>query len=293
MRSPVSRPTALIFTFVLLIGGCRSDLTGPPSTILSSSAGTRAHRATNGILFTLDHRQSTLTATGGKPVHLSREMMTRLEKDFDLMKVVEERRIHFQAQPRYRQLGKARPSASTRLIRAAVGRSTGPFAPSTRSAQLGSMAPRLSADIYDGMDESGVSCLEIAQAIYAEQPIYDHARDQLDEALFELSQAGARGEWGVEDFEAAALAEVAEWNYQAELSKMNFLAVMYNSYNCWSNDWTDASVSSGGGGGGDGSGGGGGGCHEEYGTLEISYDGGMTWEDLWSGWVSVCGEMAE
>jgi uncharacterized membrane protein YgcG len=47
-----------------------------------------------------------------------------------------------------------------------------------------------------------------------------------------------------------------------------------------------------GGGGGDpgdgGGGSGGSGCTREYGVIEISYDGGLTWEVWWQGWYTLC-----
>lgn len=46
-----------------------------------------------------------------------------------------------------------------------------------------------------------------------------------------------------------------------------------------------AALCSGGGGGGGGSG-----CTWEYGVIEISYDGGVTWEVWWQGWYTVCDE---
>ncbi len=287
----------LASTLAVLLASCGTDTTAPPSNLLQSAfdqiapiSGNRVHRAANGVAFIINHREGTLTATGRKPVRLSREVISRLEKDFDLMSVVETRRAHFKAQPDYQRLTHQTQARGALLRVSAVDRSPA-FSTATGANGFASpIAPRMSAAIFDGMDESGISCLEIAQAIYAEQPIYDHALRQLDEALFEVSQAGTRddGVWDWEDYAAALLVEVAEWNYQVELNKMNFLAVLYNSYNCWSNDWTDASVSSGGGGGG---GGGGSQCYESYGTIEISYDGGMTWQDLWTGWYSVCGEM--
>jgi len=51
------------------------------------------------------------------------------------------------------------------------------------------------------------------------------------------------------------------------------------------------SCGGGGGGGGDtggGSGGGGGNCTEHWGVIEVSYDGGATWETLWEGWYTEC-----
>ena len=42
------------------------------------------------------------------------------------------------------------------------------------------------------------------------------------------------------------------------------------------------------------SGGGGGGynCSWDYITIQISYDGGATWQDYWSGWAQVCESLA-
>ena len=58
---------------------------------------------------------------------------------------------------------------------------------------------------------------------------------------------------------------------------------------------TDASAScggdgGGGGGGGGGDGGGGSGCTVQWGTIEISYDGGATWEVWWQGYYTLCEE---
>ena len=30
-------------------------------------------------------------------------------------------------------------------------------------------------------------------------------------------------------------------------------------------------------------------CHQEYVYIDISYDGGSTWSELWEGWATVCG----
>ena len=29
-------------------------------------------------------------------------------------------------------------------------------------------------------------------------------------------------------------------------------------------------------------------CWQEYMVIEISYDGGITWQEFWSGWGTVC-----
>ena len=291
---PTSIRSALKLALVLVATSCSSDVTGPdpassvPIGGFTRVNGNRGHRSANGVVFTLDHRAGTLTAAGGKTVRLRPDLFTRLEKDFDAMEAVEARTAHFKAQKDYARVRQLPPQRSSYRILP-----SGSAAPSTTSGAR-SAGPRLgpgaSGDIYDGMTEGAISCLEIAQTIYAEQPVYDHAREALDEALFDAGQAGSRGEWDPGDYIAVAALEVADWNYQVELMKMNFLAVLYNSYNCWDNNWTDASTAGSGGGGGDG--GGGGGCYEQYGSIDISYDGGATWDELWSGWYSVCGEMA-
>ena len=56
---------------------------------------------------------------------------------------------------------------------------------------------------------------------------------------------------------------------------------------------TESCGGGGGGGGSDGGGGGGGGgggCTMQYGKIEVSYDGGATWETWWEGWYSECDE---
>jgi hypothetical protein len=30
------------------------------------------------------------------------------------------------------------------------------------------------------------------------------------------------------------------------------------------------------------------GCHDEYVYVEVSYDGGLTWVEMWEGWAEVC-----
>ena len=44
-----------------------------------------------------------------------------------------------------------------------------------------------------------------------------------------------------------------------------------------------------GGGSGTSGGGGGSGCHSEYAIVEVSYDGGATWQKFYEGYVTVCG----
>ena len=300
MHRPVPHVIRIALSSILVAAlfGCGADTTAPdvaqpPSiaSLLDHLNGNRVHRAASGVVFTINHQEGTLRASGGKPIYLSPKMIASLEKDFDLINVVEVRRARLKRSPDYgRQLAQVRRNGVRRLIRASTLNATTPAAtaPSPKGT-VSQFAPRISSDIYDGMDQSGISCLDIAQNIMAEQPIYDHALAVLDEALLEVSQAGARdnGAWSPDDYAAAALLEVAEWNYQVELFKMNFLAVLYNSYYCWDNHWTDASVSGGGGGGG----GGGSSCYEEWGSLEASYDGGMTWTEIWSGYYTVCGEM--
>jgi hypothetical protein len=303
MHRPVPRiiGTALVSALALVAGSCSTDTTGPDASSsipvggFARINGNRVHRASNGVVFTLDHSEGTLTATGGKRIRLRPDLFTRLEKDFDGMQAVETRTEHFKAQKDYQRVAQAQSMrhAAYRVHPSVASPPAGPSGAHSSGLQLGS---GVSADLYDGMDLTGTSCLEIAQAIYAEQPKYEYAREQLDHALFDAAQAGSRdgGTWDWEDYLAALALEAADWNYQVELTTMNFLAVLYNSYNCWDNHWTDASVtSSGGGGGGSGGDGGGGSCYEAYGSVDISYDGGATWEELWSGWYSVCGEMAE
>lgn len=52
----------------------------------------------------------------------------------------------------------------------------------------------------------------------------------------------------------------------------------------------DAMTASCGGGGGAGFDPGNYSCHWDYITLEISYDGGQTWQHFWSGWAQICDE---
>lgn len=61
------------------------------------------------------------------------------------------------------------------------------------------------------------------------------------------------------------------------------------SYDPYAPEENAATASCGGGGGGGGSDSGGNySCYWDYITLEISYDGGQTWEHFWSGWAKVC-----
>ncbi len=51
---------------------------------------------------------------------------------------------------------------------------------------------------------------------------------------------------------------------------------------------TETCDGGGGGTGGDGGGGGSDGCSTQYGKIEVSYDGGVTWETWWEGWYTEC-----
>jgi hypothetical protein len=81
---------------------------------------------------------------------------------------------------------------------------------------------------------------------------------------------------------------------EALLTQLNILAVLYNSYLCWNNDWQvppDSTLPPLPGTVGDGSGGGGGSgltCENDYVVIEVSYDDGATWEVWWEGNAQVC-----
>ncbi|HEY1951867.1 MAG TPA: hypothetical protein VGG76_03585 [Gemmatimonadaceae bacterium] len=288
MNSSAVRRAGFVVSSVLTFApaACRSHLTGPARStvhsVIGRPAADRIHRSVAGVVFTIDHEHSTLAADGGRAVRLPRDLTNELEKDFDLMTVVEERRAHFRLQPRYAALGRALAAGSARVLRASEGSAVVVGATSSSNSTFGSvLLPRASADPFDGLDENAISCPEIAQAIYTEQPIYDRALDELDHALLALARSGPGTAASRPDDEDAA--EVAEWRYDVELNKMNFLAVLQSSYDCWGGDWFDPSVSSGAAGDTpDGTG-----CHRESGTLSVK--AGTDWRGLWSGSYSVCG----
>src|SRR2546430_10689242 len=107
---PKSIGSALISALTLVAASCSTDATGPdggsPVVVggFGQINGNRVHRAANGVVFTLDHREGTLTATGGKKVRLKPDVFTRLEKDFDLMQAVDVRPEHFKAQKDFAQV---------------------------------------------------------------------------------------------------------------------------------------------------------------------------------------------
>jgi hypothetical protein len=64
--------------------------------------------------------------------------------------------------------------------------------------------------------------------------------------------------------------------------------IYMESYDPYSPDPEDGALTPACGGGGGGFTGGGYNCTWDYITMEISYDGGATWQDYWSGWAQVC-----
>src|SRR5205823_3524448 len=97
---------------------------------------------------------------------------------------------------------RVQPGGAPALSSAQTRNPSSGLGPTGRGSGASQFAPRMSANIVDGSDFSGTSCLEIAQTIYAEQPIYEHARELLDHALFDAAQAGSRdgGTWDWEDY---------------------------------------------------------------------------------------------
>jgi hypothetical protein len=162
-----------------------------------------------------------------------------------------------------------------------------------RSVKLFNRVSSYYTEIFDGMDMSHITCLDIAQNISVHTLLYQNARRELDDALIDLGAEGPES-WVNGSAEAqAVLVELEDAVVAIETSTLNMLAVNYNSYYCYQNNWQEAApdytvqfVSSlpGGWAWGDG----GGGCGSTWGTVQESFDGGLSWLDLWSGYYTEC-----
>jgi len=149
--------------------------------------------------------------------------------------------------------------------------------------------------------DTGITCLDISRQMADLQIKVRNANSGVADAIAGALAAGFDllnpGSWSSSSV-YTSLMTLYDESMAAKAAANISLAIygaLFNGYNCW--DWLYNGVdgTNTGGGGGDSGGGNGGvqySCHSEYGSIEVSYDGGLTWDDVWSGYYDVC-EYAE
>jgi hypothetical protein len=169
----------------------------------------------------------------------------------------------------------ARSRASGVDVRDHVGNGT-PLAPFAASVD------RVMAAAASGSPE----CEELALAIAEASEEIETLQDDLGALFIEALASGLRVstdalgyDWSSVPFWLAIRIEVLQAEIASAHTRRSVLAAMWESHDCWS--WAAPR----GGGGGSG---GGGQCRNEWSVVEISCDGGVTWEVWWEGWVTIC-----
>jgi hypothetical protein len=302
---------------VFVAAGCRGDLTGPARSssdavlaeqgVLTGDAkakvaGVHRHRAKNGEVYTIDHARGTLTNGKGKSVHLSPEVREKMEVSFDHMNAMDAVLDRLHSDPGYAKHLANEKGNKHKLLRA-TKRSppTGGVASNLLGSPLSGQSPAGAAAKIPGSSRTssflagdGVNCADIAMAIMELTPEYEAVRAEYEMQLALVLGDGMRTAPDALDlWDAVELAgDLAQM--EALLTQLNILAVLYNSYGCWNSDWQvpptpPAPPLPGSAGGGSGGGGGGGlTCETDYLVIEVSYDGGLTWETWWEGAGQVC-----
>jgi hypothetical protein len=303
---------------VFVAAGCRGDLTAPDYRLPSDAivakdgvltgaatakvAGVHRHKAKNGEVYTIDHARSTLTNSKGKSVRLTPALRDKMEVSFDHMNAMDAVLDRFHSDPGYakrlaNEVGKkhkllratkhpfATPNGASNLVGAAVSGQS-PAGTAARIPGPSRTSSILASDAFN--------CADIALAIMQVDAEYQQARAEYDQQLAIVTGNGLKGVPEALDLWDMAELEGDLAQMEALLTQLNILAVLYNSYLCWNNDWQvppDSTLPPLPGTVGDGSGGGGGSgltCENDYVVIEVSYDDGATWEVWWEGNAQVC-----
>ena len=238
----------------------------------------------NGKIMTFDPARKTVSITGGRTVALSAKRFDRAVDLFVRMDKLDSVLNRFEIQ---RERGQ-KVSQKRFSLSAAVPASFGSMhANLSRIAPPNHVSPFIG--IFDGSDLTGVDCLDIAQNMKVATATYEYERHQADDLwtdIYLLSPADyengtAALEWlGMDALQTALY---------LDQNNLTWMAGLYNTYGCWSNNWEEAApdynvrFTP-----GDASSGGIGTCSTKWGTIQISYNGGLTWTDLWSGYYTEC-----
>jgi len=300
---------------VFVAAGCRGDLTAPdhrsPSDAVLSKQGVltgdapekiglHRHKAKNGDVYTIDHARSTLTNSKGKSVRLSPELRDKMEVSFDHMNVIDDMLSRFQSDPGYAEHSANESGKKHKLFRvkqpslAPGGVAPNILAPSASGKSPGAAATRIQApskiSSVFAIDDGSI-CADLWFNIQALTPAYEQARADYDAQLALVTGDGLKTEPELIDLWDAVELEVKLAEMRMLLGQLNILAVQYNSYGCWTNDWQvppDQPLTGTAGGGSGGGGGGGLYCEWEYVEIDVSSDDGLTWQVWWEGSAQVC-----
>jgi hypothetical protein len=274
---------ASVFVTAFVMLGCRGDSTSPDGhgELRPGAKRVYTHRGYNGTLFTLEVGDRTLRTGTGQRVVLSETRFRQLASLFDGMNTTDSSIAQIMRSARIRSESHATPrvgfaGVGNRILSVPLAFSSSSLrTPKKQSAYIG---------IFDGSDLTGVGCLDIAENISVATEVYHHTQHEIDDVLVDLGLARDDEERAI----WAVVLDGLEVEQLTENGQLNFLAVLYNSYDCWSNNWQDAQP--------DyitrflpeDSGGGIGTCSTKWGTVQKSTDGGLTWTDLWTGWYTEC-----
>lgn len=302
MHRPVASPTCRLALLAILVAvsACDREPTAPAeaTAFVVDGAGLSAVRSYRGAAgtYVLDAHTRTVRGPKGEVTQLDSAAFVHAARAYDHLAAIDAQMRRLKADPRVR----ARLEELSRTGRRASFRVSRGVASGSGAGQrlLTGTSPRRAAPrgIERVMGASGTSeeCTDLELQIYSIDQHYTSLRKQYDDYLAASLLLGwgysLDGSWGFSperyatQFAAwAAAVDLLNADILADRIVLEYLAMQYSLLGCWNQTPAPGSGS-----GGGGASSGGSTCHYEYGVLEISYDGGLTWQTLYEGDIKVC-----
>lgn len=290
------------------------DATASPDAVNSVVLGGVRQISARGVTLALDRHRGRLSDNRGHSITLDAASQRKYEQLFDYLDYEAVRYGRLFDGIARRSLNSVRRPGAAPLFRITLRQPEKRAAGGRMSAlrDAGSGLPTVTSSVHDlprlgvlggksSVDaETGFTCWDISREMAALQIKVRNANQGIADAIagalalgFDLFNPGT--------FKASGAYQNLILLYDESMAlkaasniQLAFYGAMFNGYNCW--EWLyngiDGTNSGGGGGGSAGGMGASLQCHYEYGAIEASYDGGLTWSVWWSGQYEVCSYVA-
>lgn len=304
-----TRRWTLIALATAAVIGCSFDATGPSGST-TRAGNTRVITDSHGRKLSLDVSTGVLSRDGGAPIRLSKSAASRLNKAFRRMDSTDKFVEGFEKDPRFAKVrsgasqkklhfarhgsavsASAQPGSSLRPSAMVVGKAQSRPLQGIRSGSIhargtnGGIGSPLAFDYTEYTNVDGWDCTDIALAIYDMTNSYKTDKNNL---MDYISNMVPTADGTIDPSDGGALA-VLQTTVLEDETTLDYLATEYSSNGCWApsttpdytsymydqSDTYDFLA-------------GGPVCWDDYWEIDVSYDGGATWDVYEYMTVQVC-----